>query len=150
MPTRSPRIENRKARHEYHIIEKYEAGLCLEGNEVKSIRDGGCSLVGSYVSFPNGEAFVYGAHIKPYENGDGRDDPVRARKLLLHRSQINKLMGAVTQRGMTVVPLALYFTKRGVAKLEIGLARGKQQHDKRATIKERDDERDRRREAKEY
>lgn len=130
---------NRKARHDFFIEDRMEAGMALEGWEVKSLRDGRAQLSESYVLLRDGEAFLFGAHITPLPTASThiRPDATRTRKLLLHRSELNRLIGAVERKGYTLVPLALYW-KRGRAKLEIGLAKGKKQHDKRATEKERD------------
>lgn len=130
---------NRKARHEYFIEETFEAGLVLEGWEVKSLRDGRLQLNDAYIYLRKGEAWLYGAHISPMITASTHVKPeqIRQRKLLLHRSQLNKLIGAVDQKGYTIVPLSMYWSK-GRAKLEIALAKGKQMHDKRATIKDRD------------
>ncbi len=131
--------ENRKARHDYFIEDRYEAGLALEGWEVKSLRAGRAQLKESYVFVRDGEAWLFGAHFSPLTSASTHvhPDPTRTRKLLLHRHQLDHLVGAVERRGYTVVPLTLYW-KSGRAKLEIGLAKGKKQHDKRATDKERD------------
>ena len=140
----SPTIaENRKARHDYFIEDRYEAGLALEGWEVKSLRAGRAQLKESYVFVRNGEAWLFGAHFSPLISASTHvpPDPTRTRKLLLHRHQLDHLVGAVERRGYTVVPLLLYW-KNGRAKLEIGLAKGKKQHDKRATDKARDWERE--------
>ena len=116
---------NKKAYHDYFIEEKYEAGLSLAGTEVKSIRMGKCSLKESFIRVDRGEVFVYGMHISPYEKGNiFNRDPLRIRKLLLHKYEINKLNGAVTVKGYTIVPLQVYL-KGGLVKMEIGLARGK-------------------------
>lgn len=130
---------NRKARHDFFIEDRMEAGMALEGWEVKSLRDGRAQLSESYVLLREGEAYLFGAHITPLPTASThiRPDATRTRKLLLHRSELNRLIGAVERKGYTLVPLALYW-KRGRAKLEIGLAKGKKQHDKRATEKERD------------
>jgi SsrA-binding protein len=127
---------NRKARHEYHVEERFEAGLVLEGWEVKSLRAGQASLQESYCIVRNGQAWLFGAHFSPLPSASTHvnPDPVRTRKLLLHRSELSKLIGQVERRGYTLVPLALYW-KRGRAKLEIGLAKGKQKQDKRADEK---------------
>jgi SsrA-binding protein len=142
----APRLiaENRRARHEYFIEERLEAGLALEGWEVKALRAGRAQLAEAYVYVRNGEAFMTGAHVSPLKTASTHKvaDPVRTRKLLLHRNQLDHLVGAVERRGYTLVPLELYW-KNGRAKLQIGLAKGKQQHDKRATEKERDWQRDR-------
>jgi len=134
---------NRKARHDYFIEDREEAGLALMGWEVKSLRAGRAQLAESYVILRNGEAWLLGAHISPLSSASTHveTDPTRTRKLLLHRHQIDHLAGAVERRGYTLVPLRLYW-KAGRAKLEVGLARGKKQHDKRATEKERDWQRD--------
>lgn len=135
--------QNRKARHDYFIEARYEAGLALTGWEVKSLRAGRTQLKEGYVVIEGGEAFLVGAHFSPLTSASThvRPDPTRARKLLLHREEINKLIGAVERRGYTLVPLSLYW-KKGRAKLEVGLARGKQLHDKRADLKARESERE--------
>src|SRR5579863_10541495 len=135
--------ENRRARYDYFIEERLEAGLALEGWEVKSMRAGRAQLAEAYVYVRNGEAFLIGAHLSPLRTTSTHKiaDPVRTRKLLLHRNDFVSLMGATERRGYTVVPLELYW-KHGRAKLQIGLAKGKKQHDKRATEKERDWQRD--------
>lgn len=137
---------NKKARHDYFIEERYEAGVALEGWEVKSLRAGRAQLSESYVLVRDGEAWLFGAHISPLPTASThiQPDALRTRKLLLHRQELDKLIGAVERRGYTLVPLALYW-KRGRAKLEIGLAKGKKQHDKRATEKERDWQREKQR-----
>src|SRR5579864_2661502 len=138
-----PIAENRRARYDYFIEERIEAGLALEGWEVKSMRAGKAQLSEAYVYLRNAEAFLIGAHMSPLRTTSTHKiaDPVRTRKLLLHRSQIDHLVGAVERRGYTIVPLELYW-KNGRTKLQIGLAKGKKQHDKRATEKERDWQRD--------
>jgi SsrA-binding protein len=129
---------NRRARHEYEILETVEAGLALRGTEVKSLRAGGVNFKDSYAMFRNGEGWLLGCHINPYSHGtDANHDPERDRKLLLHRREIARLTGKIAERGLTLVPLRLYF-KNGRAKVELGLARGKKLHDKRATLRERD------------
>jgi len=131
--------QNRRARHDYFILETFEAGLVLSGTEVKSLRLGKASLAEAYATVENGEAFVLQLHIPPYEQGNRWNlDPVRRRKLLLHGREIAQLERGVAQKGLTVIPLKLYFTPRGHAKLLIGLAKGKKTHDKRHTIAERD------------
>ena len=132
-------VLNKKARHDYFITERLEAGLVLEGWEVKSLRAGRVQLQDSYVLLKDNEAWLLGALITPLPTASThiRPDPSRTRKLLLHRAEIDKLMGAVDRKGYTVVPLAMYW-KKGRAKVEIGLAKGKQTHDKRAALKERD------------
>jgi len=135
--------ENRKARFEYFIEERYEAGLALQGWEVKALRAGRAQLTEAYVHVRGGQAFLIGAHLSPLSSTSSHvvADPVRMRKLLLHHSEISGLIGAVERKGYTVVPLELYW-KNGRAKLQIGLAKGKKQHDKRAVEKDRDWQRD--------
>jgi SsrA-binding protein len=129
---------NRRARHDYEILETAEAGLALRGTEVKSLRDGLVNFKDSYATIRNGEAWLLGCHISPYSHGtDANHDPERDRKLLLHRREIGRLSGKIAERGLTLVPLRLYF-KGGRAKLEIGLARGRKLHDKRSAIRERE------------
>ena len=137
---------NKKAKHEYFIEERYEAGISLEGWEVKSLRAGRLQLNESYVTIKESEAFLFGAHITPLPTASTHihPDPVRTRKLLLHRRELDKLIGMVERKGYTLVPLAMYW-KKGMAKLETGLAKGKKQHDKRATEKDRDWQRDKER-----
>jgi len=135
--------ENRRARYDYFIEERMEAGLVLEGWEVKSMRAGRAQLTEAYVNVRNGEAFLVGAHMSPLRTTSTHKvaDPVRSRKLLMHRKEIDRLIGSVERKGYTVVPLELYW-KQGRAKLQIGLAKGKKQHDKRNTEKDRDWQRD--------
>jgi SsrA-binding protein len=146
MPKQEPaerRIaENRRARHDYFIEDRFEAGLVLEGWEVKAMRAGRAQLAEAYVYVRNGEAFMTGAHISPLGTASTHKvaDPVRTRKLLLNRRELDRLVGAVERKGYTIVPLELYW-KDGRAKLQIGLAKGKAQHDKRTTEKDRDWER---------
>ena len=130
---------NRKARHDYFIEDKYEAGLVLEGWEAKSLRAGRAQITESYVHIKNGEAFLIGAHFSPLNSASThiKADPTRSRKLLLQRIELDRLIGAVERKGFALVPLNLHWSK-GRAKLEIGLAKGKKQHDKRATSKDRD------------
>lgn len=129
---------NKKAYHDYFIDEKYEAGIELHGTEVKSIRMGKCSIKESFIRIENGEVFVYGMHVSPYEKGNiFNKDPLRVKKLLLHKAEINKLAGKVAEKGYTLVPLQVYLT-RGKVKVEIGLARGKKLYDKRADIAKKD------------
>ncbi|TAJ42354.1 MAG: SsrA-binding protein SmpB [Reyranella sp.] len=136
--------QNRKARHNYFIEETFEAGLSLTGTEVKSLRGGRSTIAESYVTAIEGEAWLVNATIPEYSSGNRNNhEPRRPRKLLLHRSQVNKLIGAIQRQGRTVVPLQVYFNEKGRAKLEIALALGKKAHDKRATIKERDWQRQR-------
>lgn len=131
--------ENRKARHDYFIEGTYEAGLVLQGWEVKSMRAGRVQLKEAYVFIKNGEAYLYGAHVSalPTASTHVIPDPIRTRKLLLNKAELNGLVGAVERRGYTLVPLELYW-KAGKAKLRVGLAKGKKEHDKRATSKDRD------------
>jgi len=136
--------ENRRARHDYFIEERIESGVALQGWEVKSLRAGRLQLAEAYVILKDGEAWLIGAHVSPLvaASTQTRADPTRTRKLLLHRRQIDNLVGAVERKGRTIVPLAMYW-KGGRAKLEIGLARGKKEHDKRADTRERDWQRER-------
>ncbi|PPC90932.1 MAG: SsrA-binding protein [Methylobacter sp.] len=131
--------QNRQATHEYFIEQRFEAGLVLEGWEVKSLRDGRIQLKESYVGIKKGEAWLYGAHVSPMLSASTHIKPeaVRSKKLLLHRYELNKLIGAVERKGYTLIPLSMYW-KNGRAKLELGLAKGKQLHDKRASSKDRD------------
>lgn len=142
----APRViaENRRARHEYFIEERFDAGLVLEGWEVKAMRAGRAQLAEAYVFLRNGEAFMTGAHITPLGTVSTHKtiDPVRTRKLLLNRRELDHLVGAVERKGYTIVPLQLHW-KDGRAKLQVGLAKGKQKHDKRAAEKDRDWERSR-------
>ncbi len=130
---------NKKAGHDFFIEERYEAGLALQGWEVKSLREGRVQIKESYITIKEGEAFLFGAHIIPLTTASTHihPDPTRTRKLLLHRSELNKLIGLVERKGYALVPTAMYW-KKGMAKLEIGLAKGKKQHDKRASEKDRD------------
>ena len=134
---------NRRARHEYSISETFEAGIVLTGTEIKSVRAGKVSLADAYARIERGEAWLVGAHIAPFEAaGRFGHEPKRTRKLLLHRSEIDELLGRTKAKGLTIVPLRLYISERGVAKVELGLARGKQLHDRRRDIAERDARRD--------
>jgi len=133
---------NKKARHDYFIEEVYEAGMVLTGTEIKSIRQGRINLKESYAKVENGELIIYGMHISPYEQGNRFNvDPLRPRKLLLHRQEIRKLIGYTTQKGLTLVPLSVYINEKGLAKMEIAVARGKKLYDKREDIAKRDSER---------
>ena len=133
---------NKKAYFDYFIDEKYEAGLALHGTEVKSLRMGKCSIKESFIRIEKGEVFVYGMHVSPYEKGNiFNKDPLRVKKLLMHRYEINKLAGKVAEKGYTLVPLQVYF-KEGKAKIEIGLARGKKLYDKRESIAKNDQRRE--------
>ena len=130
--------QNRKAHHDYFFEEIYEAGLQLVGTEVKSLRMGRCSLKESFIRIENGEAFIYNMHISPYEKGNiFNKDPLRTRKLLLHKSELRKLIGSVKMDGYTIIPIRLYF-KGNYAKLEIALAKGKKLYDKRQDIMKKD------------
>jgi len=134
--------ENRKAFHDYHIIETFEAGVALLGTEVKSIREGNVNLRDSYARVDGGEVWIYNVHIKPYSHrGYADHEPTRKRKLLLHRQEIKKLIGKTTERGMTIVPVRMYL-KNGRVKVAISLAKGKKAHDKRETIKRRETDRE--------
>ncbi len=134
---------NRRARHDFSITETFEAGLVLTGTEIKSIRAGKANLSDAYARVEHGEAWLIGAHIAPFEQGNRNNhEPKRTRKLLLHRSEIDELMGKAKAKGLTVVPLRLYISGKGKAKLELGLARGKQLHDRRRDIADRDARRD--------
>ncbi len=130
--------QNRKARHDYLIEDTLEAGLMLAGSEVKSLRKGGASINEAYAAERGGELFLMNANIPIYAAARVNHEPRRARKLLLHKKELNKLAGAVTRDGMTLVPLGLYFNDRGIAKVALGLAKGKRKADKRAAEKERD------------
>ena len=133
---------NKKAYHDYFIDEKYEAGVSLHGTEVKSLRMGKCSIKEAFVRIENGEVFVYGMHVSPYEKGNiFNKDPLRVKKLLLHKAEINKLLGKIKEKGFTLVPLKIYF-KQGRAKMEIALASGKHNYDKRRDLQERAVKRD--------
>ncbi len=134
--------ENRKAHHDYHLLETFEAGLALIGTEVKAIREGRVSLRDSYARIEGGEIWAQGVHIGSYSSrGYADHEPLRPRKLLLHRHEIRKLIGKVTERGMTIVPVRMYF-KDGRVKISISLAKGKQAHDRRETIKRRETDRE--------
>lgn len=133
---------NKKAYHEYFIEETYEAGISLHGTEVKSMRMGKCSIKESFIRIEDGEIFVYGMHVSPYEKGNiFNKDPLRVKKLLLHKYEINKLAGTVAEKGYTLLPLQVYF-KNGKVKTQIGLARGKKLYDKRESIAKKDQRRE--------
>lgn len=133
---------NKKAYHDYFIEEKYEAGLVLHGTEVKSMRMGKCSVKEAFIRIENGEAFIYGMHVSPYEKGNlFNRDPMRIKKLLLHKLEIEKMAGKMSEKGYTLVPLQVYF-KDGRAKVEIGLAKGKKLYDKRQDIAKKDQKRE--------
>jgi len=136
-------VENRRARHDYHVLETHEAGIVLQGTEVKSLRNpGSMTLKDSFADFRNGELFLVGAHVQPYEQGNIQNhDPERPRKLLLHKAEIFRLSQRMAEKGLTLIPLKVYF-KQGRAKMLLGLCRGKQTHDKRAAIKEREQKRE--------
>lgn len=130
---------NKKARHDFFIEEVYEAGLVLTGTEIKSLRQGKVNLKESYAKIEKGEVFIYNMHISPYEQGNRYNvDPLRERKLLLHKQEIRKLIGYTTQKGLTLVPLQIYLNERGLVKMEIAVARGKKLYDKREDIAKRD------------
>lgn len=133
---------NKKAYHDYFVDEKFEAGLVLHGTEVKSLRLGKCSIKEAFIRIENGEVWVYGMHISPYEMGNiFNKDPLRPKKLLLHKYEINKLLGKIKEKGFTLVPLQVYF-KDGKAKIEMGLCRGKKMYDKRQDIAKKDQRRE--------
>jgi len=137
-----PRIRNKKARFEYEILEKHEAGLSLKGSEVKSLRAGRASLEEAYVRIQSGEGYLVGAHIAPYEQaGRENHEPLRTRRLLMHRRELLRLESKSQQKGLTVIPISIYF-KRGYAKLQIGLARGRSRFDKRQALRKRQDRRE--------
>ncbi|MCM1133992.1 MAG: SsrA-binding protein SmpB [Clostridium sp.] len=139
---------NKKAYHDFFIEEKYEAGLVLHGTEVKSLRMGKCSVKEAFIRIENNEVFIYGMHISPYEKGNiFNKDPLRVKKLLLHKQQIRKLIGNSSEKGYTIVPLQVYF-KDGRAKIEIGLAKGKKLYDKRQDIARKDQKREAEKELK--
>jgi SsrA-binding protein len=135
-------VQNRKARHEYHVLETWEAGLVLQGTEVKSLRMGRANLQDAFARVDGGELWLHNVHISPYEQGNRfNHDPLRPRKLLMHRNELRKLVGKVEQQGLTLVPLDIHFT-RGLAKVNLALVRGKKLHDKRDALRERADRRD--------
>lgn len=140
---------NKKARHDYEILETFEVGIQLEGQEVKTIREGRVGLLGSYVNLRQGQAWLLNAHIPKYPQAGPLPgyDPYRTRRLLMHRRELMKLMGRLEQKGLTLIPLSVY-TKRSLIKLEIGLGRGKTKHDKRDTVRKRDLDREVRRSLK--
>lgn len=134
--------KNRKARHDYHILETFEAGIVLQGTEVKALRDGKVNLKDSYANVRNDEVFLYNVHISPYTHGNiYNHEPLRERKLLLHRKEINKLIGKTREKGLTLVPLKMYF-KNGRVKVELAIARGKKEYDKRDAISKRESDRE--------
>lgn len=139
---------NKNAYHDYFILEKYEAGIVLHGTEVKSLRMGKCSIKEAFIRVENGEMFIYGMHISPYEKGNiFNKDPLRVKKLLLHRKEIDKIFGKMKEQGITVVPLQVYFSG-SLVKVEIGLAKGKKLYDKRADIAKKDQRREAQRDFK--
>ena len=143
-------VTNRKAFHDYHILDKYEAGMELLGSEVKSLREGNCNLSQAYIIIRKGQAWLRGVHIKPYSHtGFDGHEPVRNRKLLLHNKEISKLKAKLDQKGLTAIPLRIYFNKKGLAKLELALAKGKKNYDKKIALKERDIKRESQRELSE-
>jgi SsrA-binding protein len=143
-------ITNRKARHDYRVLDSFECGIVLEGAEVKSIRDGRANLQDGYARVDDGEVWLHGMHVLPYEFAHGKViDPVRRRKLLLHHREIDKLAAATSEKGVTLVPLRVYF-KDGRAKVELAVARGKSRYDKRHALAERDARRETERELKRY
>ena len=139
---------NKKAYHDFFILDTYEAGIALHGTEVKSLRMGKCSIKESFIRIENGEVFIYGMHISPYEKGNiFNKDPLRVKKLLLHKTEINKLLGKTQEKGMSLVPLKVYL-KGSLVKVEIGLAKGKKLYDKRQDITKKDQKREAEREFK--
>ena len=147
----TPAAVNKKAYHDYEFVEKYEAGIELRGSEVKSLRAAAADLTGSYARMQEGECWLVGAKIAPYQQaGNSGHDPARRRKLLLHRAELHRIWSKLEQRGFTLVPLRLYFTQKGIAKIELALAQGKRQYDKRRTITERAQKRDLDRNMKKY
>ena len=139
---------NKKAYHDYFVDETFEAGIVLVGTEVKSLRVGKCSIKEAFIGIDNGELFIYGMNISPYEKGNiFNKDPLRNRKLLVHKAEISKLAGKIKEKGFTLIPLKVYFSK-GKAKIEFGLCRGKKLYDKRESIAKKDYERETRREFK--
>ena len=139
---------NKKAYHDYFIEDKYEAGISLAGTEVKSLRQGKCSIKESFIRIEKGEVFIYGMHVSPYEKGNiFNKDPLRVKKLLLHKYEINKIAGKIAEKGYTLVPLQVYF-RGSLVKVELGLARGKKLYDKRQDIAKKDQKREAEREFK--
>ncbi len=143
-PPHRPAAQNRKARHDYTIEDKFEAGIMLHGTEVKALRAGKGNIIDAHAGEHKDELWLYNANIPEYTSrGYAHHEPKRPRKLLMHRREMNKLIGAIQRDGITLVPLSIYFNKRGIAKVELGLARGKKQYDKRAADKARDWDRQR-------
>ena len=142
-PKQPPRVHNKKAARRYEILERVECGIVLAGTEVKSLRQGQASLDEAHARIRDSEVWLHGFHISAYTHASvAQHDPLRPRKLLLHRRQINKLAPKVVQRGLTLVPLCVFFSDRGIAKVELALVRGKAQRDKRQDLKKRDDKRE--------
>ena len=138
-PTRRDIAQNRKALHEYEILDRYEAGISLAGSEVTGLRESGAMIREAYAQVINDEVFLVGAHISDYGPAGGRGhDPQRTRRLLLHRREIDKISGRLAERGVTLIPLRMYFNDEGRAKIELGLARGRTQYDKRVAIKDKE------------
>jgi SsrA-binding protein len=141
--------QNRKARHEFHVLDTWETGIVLQGTEVKSLREGKATLTDAFARMDRGELWLYGMHISPYEQGNrANHDPLRIRKLLMHRNELRRLVGQVEQKGLTLIPLDVHFSG-GKAKVNLALVRGKKLHDKRDTLRERAVERDMQRGLKE-
>ncbi|MCL2437391.1 MAG: SsrA-binding protein SmpB [Clostridiales bacterium] len=144
-------VNNKKARHDYFIEEVYEAGIVLTGTEIKSIRQGKANIKESYAKIEHSELIIHGMHISPYEQGNRFNvDPLRPRKLLLHKREIRKLIGLTTMKGLTLIPLNIFINERGLAKMEIAVARGKKQYDKRDDIAKRDADRKMQQAVKKY
>ena len=134
--------QNRKARHEFHVLDTWETGIVLQGTEVKSLRAGKANLADAFATFSGGELWLYNLHVSPYEQGNRfNHDPLRPRKLLMHRSELRKMVGQVEQKGLTLVPLDIHFSN-GIAKVKLALVRGKKLHDKRDSLRERAEARD--------
>ena len=147
----TPAAVNKKAYHDFELVEKYEAGLALQGSEVKSLRAAAADLTGSYARMQEGECWLVGAKIAAYQQaGNAGHDPARKRKLLLHKAELHRIQVKLDQRGYTLVPLRMYFTSKGKAKIELALAQGKRQYDKRRAITERAQKRDVDRDMKKY
>jgi SsrA-binding protein len=143
MAGKTPEIKNKKAYHDYEILEKYEAGIALKGTEVKSLREGKANLRDAFVRIENGEAFLFNAYIAPYSHGNlFNHEPTRKRKLLLHKSEIKRLFGKSQEKGLTIIPLRMYFNDKGKVKVEIALVKGRKKYDKREAIKRRELERE--------
>jgi len=144
-------VNNKKARHDYFIEEVYETGIVLTGTEIKSIRQGKANIKESYAKIERSELIIHGMHISPYEQGNRFNvDPLRPRKLLLHKREIRKLIGLTTMKGLTLIPLNIFINERGLAKMEIAVARGKKQYDKRDDIAKRDADRKMQQAVKKY